>query len=123
MKIKDINLKSKDVWIQGVITDISPTREFEKFGEIKYVASAVIKDDTGEIRVNLWNEQATAFKKGDILKVDRASVSEWRGALQLNSKHIIKVDKNDLTEEDLDKLYHIKKIEGVSDVQDNLNKY
>ncbi len=50
------------------------TREFEKNGVKKKVANIFVVDETGEIRLCLWNEQIDMFslKEGDVVEISGA---------------------------------------------------
>ena len=59
--------------------------EFQKFGEAGRVASATIKDDSGQIALTLWNEQIDLVKAGDKVKIENGFVNEWQGEIQLTT--------------------------------------
>ena len=40
----------------------------------KSYASAIVEDETGRIKLNLWREQANHVKEGDIIKIPKAFV-------------------------------------------------
>ena len=84
-KIKDLTAKQTDVNIQGTIKEISPAREFQKYGKPGRVANSIIEDDSGQIVLTLWNEDVDNIKVGDNIKVINGFVNEWRGDLQLTA--------------------------------------
>ncbi|MDD2644139.1 MAG: OB-fold nucleic acid binding domain-containing protein [Methanobacteriaceae archaeon] len=63
--------EQKDVTILGIITKIQDTISFQrKDGSDGHVKSIEIADDTGSIRVTLWNDDTNLeFNKGDIIEV------------------------------------------------------
>ncbi|HID28059.1 MAG TPA: replication factor A [Methanosarcinales archaeon] len=66
-KISTINYDDKKVSFIGKVLSVSRVREFKKSnGSIGRVANIKIGDDTGTIRLNLWNEKADLVKKGKI---------------------------------------------------------
>ena len=85
MEIKDLEPKQGKVDLVAVITEKEEPRSFDKFGKQGKVCNAVIKDDTGEIKLTLWNEQADQFSVGDKIKVTNGYVNEWQGEKQLTS--------------------------------------
>ncbi|MFC1723277.1 SOSS complex subunit B family protein [Nanoarchaeota archaeon] len=85
MAIKDLQARQGNVEVEGVITEVSDAREFEKFGKQGRVANAKLKDDTGEVKLTLWNEQIDQLKVGDRVKVTKGYVGEWQGELQLTT--------------------------------------
>ena len=84
MKISELQVNQRNVDIEAEIVDISEVREFSKFGRPGKVATAMIKDDSGEVQLTLWNEQIDSVKKGDKIKIKKAYVKEWQGEKQLS---------------------------------------
>ncbi len=79
--------------VVGIISEISEPREFAKFGRQGKVCSAKLKDDSGEITLTLWNEQAEEFQVGDKVKVTNGFVKEWQGEKQLSAGKFGKIEK------------------------------
>ncbi|MFQ6136717.1 MAG: OB-fold nucleic acid binding domain-containing protein [Candidatus Hydrothermarchaeales archaeon] len=85
MKIADLKLRQRNVNIEVEVVDIGEIREFEKFGRKGRVATAVVKDDTGEIKIPLWNEDIDKVSVGDKVKIENGYVSEFQGEKQLTA--------------------------------------
>lgn len=85
MAVKDLQPRQGNVDIELDVMDVGDIREFEKFGKKGRVANAVAKDDTGDIKISLWNEQIDQVKAGDKIKITNGWVSEWQGELQLTT--------------------------------------
>ncbi|MAG08419.1 DNA-binding protein [Candidatus Woesearchaeota archaeon] len=83
--IKDLKAREGEVDIVVEITEISPIREFEKFGKAGRVANATAKDDTGEIKLTLWNDDIDKVKVGDKVHIVNGYVGEWQGEKQLST--------------------------------------
>jgi hypothetical protein len=75
--MKKINLKAK------VLEIAKPTFVFTRFGNYASVANALIADKTGAVKLCLWNEQINSISEGDIIHVEDARVSTFRGERQL----------------------------------------
>ena len=73
-----------DITIEGVLKEKAPIRTFRKFGKPGRVASSILEDETGEIMLTLWNEDAENLQEGQKLLITGAEVKEWRGNSQLN---------------------------------------
>ena len=86
MKIKELVNGMKRVSIEGKITEKSETREvMSRFKNESYkVASVVIADETGSIKLTLWNEQIDQVNMDSIVKIENGYVSSFRGEIQLN---------------------------------------
>ncbi len=85
MTISELQPKTGGANLVLEIVDKSEPREFEKFGKTGKVANATGKDETGSIKITLWNEQIDQINVGDKVKVDNGYVNEWQGDLQLSA--------------------------------------
>ena len=85
MEIKDLKPKMGNVEIVATVKDISEEREFEKFGKTGRVTNAILFDETGTIKMSLWNEQIDQIKVSDTVHIKNGYVSEWQGEMQLST--------------------------------------
>ncbi|MBI2651514.1 hypothetical protein HYX01_03520 [Candidatus Woesearchaeota archaeon] len=85
MAIKDLKARQGNVDIIVDIVDVGTAREFEKFGKSGRVATAIAKDNTGDIKLTLWNDDINKVKPGDKAQLTNGYVSEWQGELQLTT--------------------------------------
>jgi replication factor A1 len=86
LKIKDLQNGMKRVSIEAKIVEKGETREVQsRFKEETYkVATAVIADDTGIIKLTLWNEQINQVNPNDNIKIENGYVTSFKGEIQLN---------------------------------------
>jgi len=68
------------------VTQKSDTREVHsRYGNETYrVADATIKDETGTIKLTLWNEQINEVNVDDTVKIENGYIRSFRGEIQLN---------------------------------------
>ena len=85
MKIKELQARQGKADITAEVVEVGESRSFSKFGKEGKVANAVIKDDSGKIKLSLWNEQIDQVKPGDTVEIKNGYVSEWQGELQLTT--------------------------------------
>lgn len=85
MKVNELKPRMGNVEIEVEVASIAEPREFEKYGKVGKVATAKVKDETGEVDLSLWNEQVDEVKVGDRVKITNGYVSEWQGNLQLTA--------------------------------------
>jgi len=92
MAIKDLQVRQGNVDIVVDIVDVGDPREFEKFGRSGRVATAVAKDETGDIKLTLWNDQIDQVRAGDKVHITNGYVSEWQGEKQLTTGKMGKLE-------------------------------
>ena len=92
MAIKDLKIREGNVNITVDIVDVGEVREFDKFGKTGRVATAVAKDETGDVKLTLWNEQIDQVKAGDKVQITNGYVSEWQGEPQLTTGKMGKLE-------------------------------
>ena len=92
MKIKDLQPKQGKIDIEVQITSIDEPREFEKFGQKGRVAAAVAKDESGEIKLTLWNEEIDKVREGSKIKITNGYVNEYQGEKQLTAGRFGRLD-------------------------------
>ncbi|MFA6022778.1 MAG: OB-fold nucleic acid binding domain-containing protein [Candidatus Pacearchaeota archaeon] len=102
MKISELKSGQGKANITATIKSIEEPRTFDKFGKQISVANAVIADESGEIKLTLWNQDIEKVKVGDIIKITNGYVNEFKGELQLTTGKFGKMevlDKDNLPEE------------------------
>ena len=77
--MKRISIEAK------VIEKTDPREVLSRFKDETYkVATAIIADETGTIKLTLWNEQINQVNINDTLKVENGYVTSFKGENQLN---------------------------------------
>jgi replication factor A1 len=67
MKIKDLIIGANDATIVGVVSSMTPPKSFVRRDGVEgQVARLVVSDDTGSIRVVLWNEKTSIISQGKV---------------------------------------------------------
>lgn len=76
----------KRVSIEAKVVEKTDPREVtSRFKDETYmVATATIKDETGSIKLTLWNEQIDQVNIDDSIKVENGYVTSFKGEIQLN---------------------------------------
>jgi len=92
MKISELKIGQGNVDVEGTIKEIGETRTFNKFGRELSVANAILKDDSGSIKLTLWNDDVARFKDGDKIKLTNGYVNEFQGEKQLTSGKFGKIE-------------------------------
>lgn len=92
MQVKDLKPKQGSVDIVLDVVDVGTPREFQKFGKPGRVANAIAKDETGDIKLTLWNEDIDKIKAGDKVQMTNGYVNEWQGEMQLTTGRMGKIE-------------------------------
>src|SRR3990167_3164149 len=103
MQIKDLKPKQGNVDLTVDVVDVGVTREFQKFGKPGKVATAIAKDESGDIKLTLWNEDIEKVKAGDKVHLISGYVNEWQGEMQLTTGRMGKMEIVGKAEIDLKK--------------------
>jgi replication factor A1 len=85
MKISDIKAGEGKISIEAAVIDIGEARDINKYGKNLRVATATIQDDSGKIKLSLWNQEVDKVKKGDKVKITDGYASEFKGEKQLTA--------------------------------------
>ena len=84
-KTKDLRDGMRQVQAEGEVIDVSSVRVVDlRTGGQARVAEALLKDDTGTIKVPLWDDQIDKVRKGAVVMIMNGYVSTFRGERQLN---------------------------------------
>jgi replication factor A1 len=85
MKINELTNDMRHVTIEGKIEKISETRTVHlRAGGSALVADAMISDDTGTIKLSLWDDQIKMVKEGDKISIENGYTQAFRGENSLN---------------------------------------
>jgi replication factor A1 len=83
-QIKDLRIGMKSVNLKARVQEIAkPMRVVTKFGNYASVANALLSDETGKIKMCLWNNQIDSISIGDTVQILNARVSAFKGERQL----------------------------------------
>ena len=92
MQVKDLKPKQGNVDVIVDVVDVGIPREFEKFGKAGRVSTAIAKDETGDIKLTLWNEDIDKVQAGDKIHLTNGYVNEWQGEMQLTTGRMGKME-------------------------------
>jgi len=85
MQIKDVNSEVKWVNLKARVVEKPKARTvYSRFGSPLNVSNATISDDTGLIKLPLWNDQINMLSIGDTVQIENGRVRKYRGELQVS---------------------------------------
>ena len=85
MQIKDLQPRQGKVELVAKIAEKGDARTIEKPNFTGKVCNAKLQDETGTIKLTLWNEQCDQVNNGDTVKISNGYVSEYQGEMQLST--------------------------------------
>ncbi|MCD6414167.1 MAG: DNA-binding protein [Candidatus Diapherotrites archaeon] len=94
MKVKDLQVRKSVDSIELEIVSIDEPRTWSNPRGSGRVASATAKDDTGEVKLTLWNDDIDKVKKGDTIVIENGWVGEFQGEKQLSTGRYGKLTVN-----------------------------
>jgi len=92
MEIKDLKPNAGNVDLVLEVVDKEEPRTFEKFGKSGSVCNVKVKDETGTVKMTLWNEDIESVKVGDKIHLQNGWCSEFRDELQISSGKFGKIE-------------------------------
>jgi Single-stranded DNA binding protein Ssb-like, OB fold len=85
LQIRDLRSGMAQVCLKAKVLEIpKPSLVYTRYGNYASVANALIADETGTIRLCLWNEQIQSISAGDTIQIENARASTFKGQRQLN---------------------------------------
>ncbi len=85
MKISELKPGMRRVDVEAKVLSLSDAREVTtRTGDQSRVATADVTDDSGAVKLTLWNEQIDQVKVNSSVKIENGYVTSFRGETQLN---------------------------------------
>ena len=86
MNIRDLRNGMKRVTVEAKVVEKGEPREVRsRYKDETYqVADVVIADETGSIKLTLWNEQIDQVEVNNTVKIENGYVTSFKGEVQLN---------------------------------------
>ena len=86
MKIGELQSGMKRVEVEVEVVDKGNARQVQsRYGNETFnVADAIVQDETGSMKLTLWNEQIDQVKVGDRIRIENGYVTSFKGEIQLN---------------------------------------
>jgi replication factor A1 len=83
--IKDLRTGMSHINLKAKILEVAaPKHVVTRYGNNASVAKVLIADETGTIKLCLWNGQIDSVSVGDTIQIENAQASMFRGERQLN---------------------------------------
>jgi replication factor A1 len=84
-KINELKTGDREVNLTASIDSISEPRTVNlRAGGTAQVADAIISDETGNIKLSLWDDQIKSVKQGDMISIENGYTQSFRGENSLS---------------------------------------
>jgi len=93
LKIRDLKAGMKRVNLKAQVLAISkPQLALTRYNDYVMFANAILTDETGTIKLTLWNSRTNMLSINKIIEIENANVAAYRGELQLRMGRNSKLD-------------------------------
>jgi len=83
-KIGNLKVGMKKVSLKAEVLEIPESKiVYTRYGTTACISNALIKDETGSMKMSLWNHQISMVHKGDVIDVKNGKVTWFSGERQL----------------------------------------
>jgi replication factor A1 len=83
-KIGDLKVGMKRVSLKAEMLEIPKSKiVYTRYGTTACISNALIRDETGSMKMSLWNQQIDMVHKGDVVDVRNGEVAWFSGERQL----------------------------------------
>jgi len=83
-KIGDLKVGMKKVSLKAEVLEIPKSKlVYTRYGTTACISNALIRDETGSMKMSLWNQQINTVHKGDVIDVKNGTVAWFSGEKQL----------------------------------------
>ncbi|MEM3679654.1 MAG: OB-fold nucleic acid binding domain-containing protein [Candidatus Bathyarchaeia archaeon] len=83
----------RNVSLKARIVDVSEPRTVETRMGTARVADATIQDETGTVKMSLWDDQIERFSVGDVVSITNGYTTTFRGEMRVNVGRYGKISK------------------------------
>jgi len=92
-KIKDLKAGMKRINLKARVLAISkPQLALTRYNDYVMFANATLTDETGTIKLTLWNGRISMLSINNIVEIENANVAAYRGELQLRMRRNSKLE-------------------------------
>ena len=83
-RIEDLRAGMENVNLKVRVLEMpEPNRVYTRLGTPALVSNVLVGDETGTMRMSLWNQQISAVSEGDEINIENGRIASFRGELQL----------------------------------------
>ena len=92
-KIKELTTGQGNVEVEAKIKEFEEIKTFNKYGKELRLRNALIEDDSGSVKLTLWNDDVERFEIGDKIKIIKGYVGSFQDEKQLTAGKFGSIEK------------------------------
>lgn len=92
MKVADLKSGVGKVDVSVIVKSKENPRSMIKFGKELVLCNCIVADDSGEVKMTLWNDDVTKVGVGDKIHITNGYVNEYQGEIQLTAGKFGKIE-------------------------------
>jgi replication factor A1 len=83
-KIGNLKVGMKKVSLKAEVLEVPESKViYTRYGTTACISNALIRDETGSMKMSLWNQQISMVHKGDVVDIKNGKVTWFSGERQL----------------------------------------
>jgi len=84
LKIQDLQSGMKRIILKARVLEISePQLALTKYNDYVMFANVTLTDETGTVKLTLWNGRINSLSTNDVIEIENANVTAYKGETQL----------------------------------------
>ncbi|TRN02065.1 single-stranded DNA-binding protein [Sulfolobus sp. E1] len=85
------NMESVDLTVR--VLEATDARQIQTKNGTRTISEAIVGDDTGRVKLTLWGKHAGSIKEGQVVKIENAWTTAFKGKVQLNAGSKTKISE------------------------------
>ncbi|MEM1596078.1 MAG: OB-fold nucleic acid binding domain-containing protein [Desulfurococcaceae archaeon] len=82
--INELKPGMENVTVRVRVLSVTPPRTIETKKGSRTISNAIVGDSTGRVEAVMWGEKVTSLKEGEVVEIQGAWITKYRGKVQLN---------------------------------------
>ena len=93
LRIADLKPGMRDVLLEAEVIEVSAPKVITARGSERTILEATISDETGRIKLVLWDDKIIELRPGDKIIVSGGAVTSFKGEWRLNVSRGGKIER------------------------------
>ncbi|BDB98909.1 MAG: OB-fold nucleic acid binding domain-containing protein [Saccharolobus sp.] len=92
-KIGNLKPNMENVSVTVRVLEASDSRQIQTKNGLRTISEAIVGDETGRVKLTLWGKHAGSIKEGQVIKIENAWTTAFKGQVQLNAGSKTKISE------------------------------